>query len=164
MSQKQNLGYDSIKKMLNTMRNLNENTQSKNVLKEQEEEQAKVSNLVLNDNVEVKIHSADPGDLDLAEDEKASLNQLIQNFKTQVTELASFEEGFNIYVDSVRLDGSIDGDLGFVFIAGKDRGLYLNLNMLKVDDEVAETINKLNKFQHSFEDVVNGIMNTRKTN
>ena len=68
MSQKQNLGYDSIKKMLNTMRNLNENTQSKNVLKEQEEEQAKVSNLVLNDNVEVKIHSADPGDLDLAED------------------------------------------------------------------------------------------------
>ena len=64
----------------------------------------------------------------------------------------------------MRLDGSIDGDLGFVFIAGKDRGLYLNLNMLKVDDEVAETINKLNKFQHSFEDVVNGIMNTRKTN
>ncbi len=56
MSNKQNLGYDSIKKMLNTMRNLTENTQSKNVLKEEDE---KMFNLVLNDNVEVKIHSTD---------------------------------------------------------------------------------------------------------
>ena len=104
MSQKQNLGYDSIKKMLNTMRNLSEQTQSKNVLKEEEQ---KMFNLVLNDNVEVKIHSTDQEDLTISDEEKNALNQLIQNFKTQVSELANFDEGFNVYVDNVRLDGKL---------------------------------------------------------
>jgi ribonuclease HII len=161
MSNKQNPGYDSIKKMLNTMRNLNENVKSKNILKEEDE---KLFNLVLNDNVEVKIHSTDQEDLSISNEEKASLNQLIQNFKSQVSELANFEEGFNIYVDSVRLDGTIENDLSFVLIAGNERGLYLNANMLKIEAETAETINKLEKFQHTFEDVVIEIMNNRKNN
>jgi ribonuclease HII len=161
MSNKQNPGYDSIKKMLNTMRNLNENVKSKNILKEEDE---KLFNLVLNDNVEVKIHSTDQEDLSISDEEKASLNQLIQNFKSQVSELANFEEGFNIYVDSVRLDGTIENDLSFVLIAGNERGLYVNANMLKIEAETVETISKLEKFQHSFEDVVIEIMNNRKNN
>ena len=162
MSQKQNLGYDSIKKMLNTMRNLNENVQSKKILKEEESQE--MFNLVLNDNVEVKIHSTDQEDLSLSDEEKNSLNQLIQNFKSQVSELASFDEGFNIYVDNVRLDGSIEEDLGFVFIAGNNGGLYINANMLKIEQETVEIISKLEKFKHSFDDVVIEIMNNRKNN
>lgn len=163
MSQKQNLGYDFTKKMLNTMRNLNESAQtSKKILKEEEDQ--KMFNLVLNDNVEVKIHSTDQEDLSLSEEEKNALNQLIQNFKAQVSELSSFEEGFNVYVDNVRLDGNIGEDLGFVMIAGNNRGLYINANMLKVEQETAEIIGKLEKFQHSFEDVVVEIMNNRKNN
>jgi hypothetical protein len=161
MSNKQNLGYDSIKKMLNTMRSLNENTLSKATLKEEDE---KVNNLVLNDNVEIKVHSNDQEDLNISDEEKNSLNQLIQNFKTQVSELATFEEGFNIYTNSVRLDGSIGEDLGFVFIAGEDRGVYINSDMLMLNDEISATIEKLNKFQHTFEDVVNEMMNSRKNN
>jgi ribonuclease HII len=147
--------------MLNTMRNLNENVKSKNILKEEDE---KLFNLVLNDNVEVKIHSTDQEDLSISDEEKASLNQLIQNFKSQVSELANFEEGFNIYVDSVRLDGTIENDLSFVLIAGNERGLYVNANMLKIEAETVETISKLEKFQHTFEDVVMEIMNNRKNN
>jgi len=161
MLHKQNPGYDLTKKMLNTMRNLNENVKSKSILKEEDE---KLFNLVLNDNVEVKIHSTDQEDLSLSDEEKASLNQLVQNFKSQVSELVNFEEGFNIYVDSVRLDGTIENDLSFVFIAGNERGLYLNANMLKIEAETVETINKLEKFQHTFEDVVMEIMNNRKNN
>ncbi len=143
------------------MRNLNENVKSKNILKEEDE---KLFNLVLNDNVEVKIHSTDQQDLSISDQEKASLNQLIQNFKSQVSELANFEEGFNIYVDSVRLDGTIENDLTFVLIAGNDRGLYINANMLKIEAEIVEMITKLEKFQHTFEDVVVEIMNNRKNN
>lgn len=143
------------------MRNLNENVKSKNILKEEDE---KLFNLVLNDNVEVKIHSTDQEDLSISDQEKASLNQLIQNFKSQVSELANFEEGFNIYVDSVRLDGTIENDLSFVLIAGNERGLYVNANMLKIETETVETISKLEKFQHTFEDVVIEIMNNRKNN
>jgi len=162
MSQKQSLGYDFTKKMLNTMRNLNENVQSKKVLKEEENQE--MFNLVLNDNVEVKIHSTDQEDLSLSEEEKNSLNQLIQNFKSQVSELANFDEGFNIYVDNVRLDGGIEEDLGFVFIAGNNGGLYINANMLKVEQETVEIISKLEKFKHTFDDVVIEIMNNRKNN
>jgi hypothetical protein len=161
MSNKQNLGYDSIKKMLNTMRSLNENTASKATLKEEDE---KVNNLVLNDNVEIKVHSNDQEDLNISDEEKNSLNQLVQNFKTQVSEIATFEEGFNIYTNSVRLDGSISEDLGFVFIAGEDRGVYINSDMLMLNDEISATIEKLNKFQHTFEDVVNEMLNSRKNN
>jgi len=162
MSHKQNLGYDFTKKMLNTMRNLNENVQSKKILKEEESQE--MFNLVLNDNVEVKIHSTDQEDLSLSDEEKNSLNQLIQNFKSQVSELASFDEGFNIYVDNVRLDGSIEEDLGFVLIAGNNGGLYINANMLKIEQETVEIISKLEKFKHSFDDVVIEIMNNRKNN
>jgi len=144
------------------MRNLNENVQSKKILKEEESQE--MFNLVLNDNVEVKIHSTDQEDLSLSDEEKNSLNQLIQNFKSQVSELASFDEGFNIYVDNVRLDGSIEEDLGFVFIAGNNGGLYINANMLKIEQETVEIISKLEKFKHSFDDVVIEIMNNRKNN
>jgi hypothetical protein len=161
MSNKQNLGYDGIKKMLNTMRSLNENTTSKATLKEEEE---KVNNLVLSNNVEIKLHSSNQEDLEITDEEKNALNQLIENFKTQVSELASFEEGFNVYANSVRLDGSIGEDLGFVFIAGEDRGLYINTEMLKMDNEMSSVFDKLNKFQHTFEDVVNEMINNRKIN
>ena len=144
------------------MRNLNENVQSKKILKEEESQE--MFNLVLNDNVEVKIHSTDQEDLSLSDEEKNSLNQLIQNFKSQVSELASFDEGFNIYVDNVRLDGSIEEDLGFVLIAGNNGGLYINANMLKIEQETVEIISKLEKFKHSFDDVVIEIMNNRKNN
>lgn len=144
------------------MRNLNENVQSKKVLKEEENQE--MFNLVLNDNVEVKIHSTDQEDLSLSDEEKNSLNQLIQNFKSQVSELANFDEGFNIYVDNVRLDGSIEEDLGFVLIAGNNGGLYINANMLKVEQETVEIISKLEKFKHTFDDVVIEIMNNRKNN
>lgn len=144
------------------MRTLSENTASKATLKE--EEQEKVNNLVLNNNVEIKVHSANQEDLSISDEEKNALNQLIENFKTQVNELATFEEGFNIYTNSVRLDGSLSEDLGFVYIAGEDRGVYINADMLILNDEMASTIDKLNKFHHTFEDVVNEMINIRKTN
>ncbi len=159
MSNKQNTGYDAIKKMLNTLRTISENTTASKTLNEE-----KINTLLIGNNVEVKVHSDDQQDLKIGDEEKNSLNKLIENFKTQVYELATFEEGFNIYQNSVRLDGSIDNDLTFVFIAGQDRGLYINANMLKLDNEMAQIIDKLSKFQHTFEDVVNELIETRKYN
>jgi hypothetical protein len=159
MSKAQNTGYDDIKKMLNTLRVISENTTSSKILKEE-----KVNTLVIGNNVEIKVHSDDQEDLKISDEEKNALNQLIENFKTQVYELASFDEGFNVYPNSVRLDGKIDDDLTFVYIAGEDRGLYMNANMLKLDSETTIIIDKLNKFQHTFEDVVNELIQARKSN
>jgi hypothetical protein len=159
MSNKQNLGYDDIKKMLNRLRTISESTSSKATLTEQ-----KVETLVIGNNVEIKVHSDDQADLKISDDEKNSLNQLIENFKTQVYELASFDEGFNVYQNSVRLDGKISDDLSFVYIAGEDNGLYINCNMLKIEDENSMIIDKLHKFQHTFQDVANELISARKYN
>ena len=172
MSNKQNLGYDGIKKMLNTMRNLTESATKRNIIKEEEDvmqdveatQDQKIDYNVVND-VEVKLHSSDQADLEVSQEEKSALSQLVDNFRTQVTEIADFEEGFNIYPQSIRLDGSIsDMDISFVFIAGDERGLYINADMAELNQESIEILNKLNKFQHTYEDVVNQMIVSRKTN
>ena len=154
------------------MRNLTESTAKRNIIKEEEDvmqdvettQDQKTDYVVVND-VEVKLHSSDQADLEISEEEKSGLSQLIDNFRTQVTEIADFDEGFNIYPQSIRLDGSIpDMDISFVYIAGDERGVYINANMLELNQESVEMINKLDKFQHTYEDVVNQMIVTRKTN
>ena len=159
MSNKQSIGYDGIKKMLSTLRTLSENTASNKTLTEE-----KIETLVIGNNVEIKVHSDDEADLKITDEEKNSLNQLIENFKSQVYELASFDEVFNVFANSVRLDGKIFDDMSFVYIAGEDSGLYINCNMLKIDDENARVIEKLNKFEHTFQDVANNLISARKNN
>jgi hypothetical protein len=159
MSNKQSIGYDGIKKMLSTLRTLSENTASNKTLTEE-----KIETLVIGNNVEIKVHSDDEADLKITDEEKNALNQLIENFKSQVYELASFDEGFNVYANSVRLDGKIFDDMSFVYIAGEDSGLYVNCNMLKIDGENARVIEKLNKFEHTFQDIANNLISARKNN
>jgi hypothetical protein len=158
--------------MLNTMRNLTESATKRNIIKEEEDvmqdveatQDQKIDYNVVND-VEVKLHSSDQADLEVSQEEKSALSQLVDNFRTQVTEIADFEEGFNIYPQSIRLDGSIsDMDISFVFIAGDERGLYINADMAELNQESIEILNKLNKFQHTYEDVVNQMIVSRKTN
>lgn len=154
------------------MRNLTESAAKRNIIKEEEDvmqdveatQDQKIDYNVVND-VEVKLHSSDQADLEVSQEEKSALSQLVDNFRTQVTEIADFEEGFNIYPQSIRLDGSIpDMDISFVFIAGDERGLYINADMAELNQESIEILNKLNKFQHTYEDVVNQMIVSRKTN
>lgn len=154
------------------MRNLTESAAKRNIIKEEEDvmqdveatQDQKIDYNVVND-VEVKLHSSDEADLEVSQEEKSALSQLVDNFRTQVTEIADFEEGFNIYPQSIRLDGSIpDMDISFVFIAGDERGLYINADMTELNQESIEILNKLNKFQHTYEDVVNQMIVSRKTN
>lgn len=154
------------------MRNLTESAAKRNIIKEEDDvmqdveatQDQKTDYNVVND-VEVKLHSSDEADLEVSQEEKSALSQLVDNFRTQVTEIADFEEGFNIYPQSIRLDGSIpDMDISFVFIAGDERGLYINADMTELNQESIEILNKLNKFQHTYEDVVNQMIVSRKTN
>jgi len=173
MLNKSNWDYDDAKKMLRTLRTLNESKASQNVLKEEEEINPQAMQnqgtdfMVVND-VEVKMHSTDKADLQLSEDEKKSIAQLIDNFRQQVSDLADFEEGININManNEFRMDGSIsDKDISFVLIAGnQDTGVYVNAEMLKLDDDINLTLAKLIKFQHTFEDAGNQFINSRKYN
>lgn len=156
---KKELSYDQLKKMLNTIRNYQTVGISKHNIFEN-----KTDSMVLDGNVEIKIHSSDNLDLKLSDNEKNSLNQLISNFKSQVTNNVDFSVGFNIYSTSVRLDGKIGEDISFVYLIGDDSGVYVNCNMIQLDSENTNIFKKLLNFYKIYETTTIKLMETRKNN
>ena len=155
--------YDDTKKMLNTLRKLNETKSSFNTLREQEESTSD-DVTVIND-VDVKLVSSDTVDLELTEDQKNTISGLIDSFREQVSQIADLKPGFTFNETQIRLDGSItDLDINFVFIVGDEGGLYLNADMLLIDNDVMTTITKLSKSELTFRDTIEPLLRERKTN
>ena len=166
--------YDVMKGMLKTIRTITESKASNRTLNEavgfqspevdKSEENLKNDVMVVND-VEIKMNSSDEADLTLQDSEKTAISQLIDNFKQQVSQIADFTPGITIAPDQVRLDGTLtDQDISFVFIAGKESGAYINADMLKLEQDVANELEKLAKFQETFETAMNPLIQDRKTN
>jgi len=172
MQNKQMSGYDDTKKMLNTLRKLNENrTFSNNILREeietqqlQNQEPQEKDFTVIND-VEVKLLSGDPADMNLLDDQKTAISTLIDNFRQQVDQIVEFKPGMSINPDQVRLDGTLTNeDISFVFIAGKESGVYINADMLKLEQNTATALEKLVKFQSTFETSMEPLLTQRDNN
>jgi len=116
-------------------------------------------------NVEVVINSTDRDDLKLGDEEKGKISQLIDDFRSEVSEIAEFGK-LNIYDDSAKLDGNIkEVNLGFTISAGDDNGVFLsNAAMLQINDNSMAYIDKLKKFQLKFNDTMGTIIATRQQN
>lgn len=167
MQNRKNIGYDETKKMLNTLRKLTESTRNIKPLTEQsvrDTTDVKDDVDVIND-VDIKILSSDNADMKLTDEQKNSISGLIDSFREQVSQLANLEPGFTINMNQIRLDGSIpDIELNFVLITGDESGFYLNADMLKIENEVLQSVEKLNKFQQVFEDTLNPLIRQRSNN
>lgn len=172
MQNKQISGYDDTKKMLNTLRKLNESRTSHNTLREQSEmnqpevetQQDNDEVSVIND-VDVKIVSTDSMDLKIMDDEKSAISGLIDSFRNEVSQIADLKPGITITESQIRLDGNLtDEDLSFVFIVGDEPGLYLNADMLKIEDETVVSISKLVKFENTFKTTMEPMLRQRRTN
>lgn len=173
MQKKSNIGYDETKRMLNTLRNLNLNKSSYGTLREnietqdnQEPSTEKVMDdvLVIND-VEVKMLSTDKDDMGIKDDQKNTISQLIDNFRQQVSQIVDFDPGMTITENQVRLDGILTNeDVNFVLIAGEENGLYINSEMLKIEDEVMMVLEKLRKFEDTFKTSMEPLITQRFNN
>jgi ferritin-like metal-binding protein YciE len=165
--------YDLDKKMLNMMRKLNESTTSNKILREQvemtqnepqPEQNMKDDVLVVND-VDVKINSTDDVDMKLLDEQKNEISGIIDNFRQQVSQIVNFEPGFSLFPDQIRLDGTLTDDgIKFVFIAGKEGGVYVMADMLKLEQNVANTLEKLAKFNEVFKSSMEPIISQRNNN
>lgn len=158
MSNKQKWGYDDDKKMLSKIRSLNESLHSakKRLVEEDETTNSDSQNksfTAIDDGIGVEVTN-NGEKVELSTEQRNSLSQLIQGFKEQVSDLVTFPVGFNIKEDEVRLDGEItDKDISFVLIRNNQTpGIFLNCDMTKIDSEVMEVLEKLEKFEHSFMD------------
>lgn len=146
--------YDLTKSMIRKVRFLTEdiNTNDNNEV------------TVVND-VEVRMISKDENDMYLEDSQKEQINDIIKNFKSQVSDLTEFVPGFTITPENIRMDAIIPGlDLKFTYIAGQNAGLYFNCEMLRVDDESLDTMEKLIKFNDTYSSSLNDIITDRKLN
>lgn len=163
MSNKTNMNYDNTKRMLNTLRKLNESVSNKNTLNEQEEVKDLKDTVTIIDGVEVRMIASTDEDLELDDQQKKIVGDVIMNFGTQVSDLGDLRPGITIQSNQVRLDGVLpDVELDFVIIAGQNKGTYLNTSMLKVSYELIGSIEKLMKFEDVFADSMNDIISQRR--
>ena len=170
------MAYDEIKGMLNTMRHLSESSLNKKRLIESEESetiepvnndatQEQYDDIVVVNDVDVKLLSTDKLDIELKDEEKSNISQLIDSFRQEVYQIPNLSPGFTINENQIRLDGSIDeNEINFVFVAGQNSGLYINSDMLKIDIETLQMLEKLMKFERTFMTTIEPLVRTRTDN
>jgi hypothetical protein len=179
MQKNQTTGYDATKKMLNTLRKLNESkSTSYNLIKENDEfnqqpepqdteapQQDMKNDVTVVNDVDVKLMSGDDMDLKLMDDQKNAISNIIDNFRQQVSQIVDLEPGFTLTPTQIRLDGVLtDQDIKFVLIAGEESGVYINADMLKLENEVGMMLEKLAKFDDTFKSAMEPLLTQRDNN
>ena len=160
--------------MLKTIRTLTESKTSNRSINEVEEFESELpdeatkeqkNDVIVINNVDVKLLSTDEADMQLNDNQKTTISTLIDNFKQQVSQIAEFDPGITMNQDQIRMDGSLpDEDINFVFIAGVDSGVYINADMLKLEQNVATALEKLAKFNETFKTSLEPLINQRDNN
>jgi hypothetical protein len=176
MQKKTMNGYDETKKMLNILRGFN-TTKSKSIREQvemgdlQRQDDPTVSDKPLKDDitvindVDIKMLSTDDMDMELLDDQKNTISTMIDSFREQVSQIANLEPGFTLSQTQIRLDGVLpDEDINFVLIAGEESGLYINADMLKIDEQTLIILQKLQKFEMAFKDGFDPIIRQRQNN
>lgn len=178
--------YDFTKRMLNTLRNLNESkSTSSKTLREQSEvtdtntstplpgddpsldkaDEKKEDGISVVNDVDVKMLSSDEADMNLTDSQKTAISSLIDNFRQQVSQIVEFTPGMTINENQIRLDGKLtDEDVSFVLIAGQESGVYINADMLKLENNVGQILEKLAKFEDTFKTSMEPLITQRDNN
>lgn len=108
------------------------------------------------------LHGKDKTDLELTTDEKTSYQETMDEFVTDVSDLSDFGV-LNVYPNEVQWSGKvIDFDLEFFFSIGENNGVYINGDMIKLDDKLTELVTKLTTFYEKFKTKWAKVISVRK--
>ena len=108
------------------------------------------------------LHGKNRNDLDITSDEKLAFQETMDEFVEEVSDLVDFNT-LNVYPNNVEWSGKlIDEDLDFIFTIGEDSGIYINGQMIKVDPEFMETLNKLQQYYQKFKSKWGKVLANRK--
>jgi hypothetical protein len=110
----------------------------------------------------LSLHGKNRNDLDITTDEKVAFQETMDEFVNEVSDLADFNT-LNVYTNSVEWSGKlIDEDIDFIFAIGEDSGIYINGQMIKVDAEFLDVIDKLQKYYQKFKSKWGKVLASRK--
>ena len=108
------------------------------------------------------LHGKDKHDLDLTTDEKIAFQETMDEFVEEVSDLVDFNK-LNVYPNNVEWSGKlIEQDLEFFFSIGEKNGVYIQGEMINVDEEFLEFIEKLKTYYDKFKSKWSKIMASRK--
>jgi len=188
MSNTHNDRYDEIKSLLKKSRMLLEQDTQDNVaasieqrINQDQDYETAVSNREPGDDIEdgeqspkdktqkyrisggiLALHGKEKTDLDITTDEKIAYQESMDEFVEEVSDLVDFNT-LNVYANNVDWSGKvIDQDIEFTFTIGEDSGIYINGDMVKVDEDFLEMINKLQQFYQKFKSKWGKVLASRK--
>ena len=108
------------------------------------------------------LHGKDKNDLDITTDEKIAFQESMDEFVEEVSDLVDFDT-LNVYSNNVDWSGKIiDQDIEFTFTIGEDSGIYINGDMVKIDEDFMEMISKLQQFYQKFKSKWGKVLASRK--
>jgi hypothetical protein len=108
------------------------------------------------------LHGKNRNDLDITSDEKIAFQETMDEFVDEVSDLVDFNT-LNVYTNNVDWSGKIiDQDIDFTFTIGENSGIYINGEMMKVDEDFLTMINKLQQFYQKFKSKWGKVLASRK--
>jgi hypothetical protein len=163
--------YDEIKRLLKKSRMLMEQPEGVNIAKSIENEISKDdkeyetsgdgqtdTEMVKQDKSKsyrisgglLTIHSKEKKELELTTEEKTAFQETMDEFVEEVSDLSDFGV-LNMYPNEVQWSGKvIDFDLEFFFSIGENNGVYINGDMIKLDEKLTELVTKLTSYYQKF--------------
>jgi hypothetical protein len=110
----------------------------------------------------VTLHGKDKQELELSSEEKMAFQETMDDFVEQVSDLSDFGT-LHIYPNNVEWSGKvIDFDLEFFYSIGENNGVYVNGDMIKLDESLVELINKLTAYYEQFKSKWAKVLASRK--
>lgn len=108
------------------------------------------------------LHGKDEHDTDITTDDKIAFQETMDEFVEEVSDLVDFNE-LNVYPNNVEWSGKfIDYDMDFIFSIGENNGVYVNGEMVKIDQEFLEFLTKLNQYYDKFKSKWAKVLASRK--
>lgn len=108
------------------------------------------------------MHGKDKRDLELTTEEKTAFQETMDEFVDEVSDLSDFGV-LNVYPNEVQWSGKvIDMDIEFFYSIGENNGVYVNGDMIKLDEKLTEMISKLTTFYDKFKAKWAKVISTRK--
>ena len=160
--------YDEMKLMLKRVRVLLEQPEAVNLGKsienniEDDEKEDKTQDIDVNKVKKDKnktyrisgglltLHGKEKRDLELTTDEKTAFQETMDEFVSEVSDLVDFNK-LNLYESNVEWSGKIQNlDIEFFFSIGETNGMYINGDMIQINDEFVEFITKLRTYYEKF--------------
>jgi hypothetical protein len=110
----------------------------------------------------LSIYGKLKSELQLTLDEKIAFQEGIDEFRNDVAELVDFNV-LNVYSNNVEWSGLItDRNIEFFFSVSETDGVYIKGDMIKLDDDFIELVEKLKKYYSKFKIKWSKIIGSRK--